>query len=90
MSKQKEAIARRRAALDAVKARKLECAEPRPGVHLVIRQALRVFDYWPGTDRWRERDTTLRPGSLSVHRTSRRAGVTLDAMLSHLDGWSSP
>lgn len=44
------------------------------GVHLVIRNAGRVFDFWPSTGTWRERDNQLAPGSLAVHRASVRSG----------------
>lgn len=54
------------------------------GVHIVVRLGNRVFDFWPASAKWRQRDNNLRPGSLAVHRSSLRSGVGLGSLLAAL------
>lgn len=53
----------------------------RNGVHIVIRHVGRIYDYWPRRGRWRQRDNTIRPGSIAVHRSSLRSGEGLESLL---------
>jgi len=71
------ALASRGLALEVVK----------KGVHVVVRvaQGARVFDFWPGTRNWRERDTTAPAGSLPVHRQSLRRGYGIHELLRAID-----
>lgn len=81
---------RRRDFLVAMKLRPhATCQAKRHGVHFVIRLGERVFDYWPGTSNWRERDTSSAPGSFATHKVNKRAGNGLDGLLSHIDSWGS-
>jgi hypothetical protein len=95
-ARQKIVEARRRRVdlIAALKLRRLTWTEPKAGVHYVVRFGAngpdqRVFDFWPGTGVWRERDNRDRPGALAVHRTSRRSGEGLDSLLAIFDGWSA-
>lgn len=58
----------------------------RNGVHLVIRHGNRVWDLWPKTQRWRERDRSAVPGELAVHRTSRQSGSGVDELIRLIEG----
>lgn len=60
----------------------------RGGVHLVIRvpKGPRIFDFWPGTGNWRERDNTMAAGALAMHRGSLRRGAGVLELLVAIDG----
>lgn len=64
-----------------LRSRGITFEQRRNGVHLVIRAAGRVFDFWPTTGSWRERNNQLAPGSLAVHRTSLRSGNGIARLL---------
>lgn len=54
------------------------------GVHLIIRRETRVFDFWPSTGKWVERNNHLAPGTLSTHRPSLKQGRGIFNLLKEL------
>lgn len=77
-------MSNRSASIALLRSRGIAFEKRRNGVHLVIRMAGRVFDFWPTTGSWRERDNQLAPGSLAVHRTSVRSGSGIDDLLQEI------
>jgi hypothetical protein len=67
-----------------LRSRGIAFEQRRNGAHLIIRRGERVFDLWPRTQNWRERDRSAVPGEFAVHRKSVRDGRGVSELLKAL------
>lgn len=51
------------------------------GMVLIIRRTGATFEFWPGTGRWRQRDTTIARERIAYYCRSRRGGHGVDELI---------
>jgi len=80
-----ERQARKKSNTDLLREKGVAFTEHNGGTHFVIRDRGRVFDAWPSSGKWRQRDTEANAGDLAVHRQSLRSGVGFSGLLAALN-----